>query len=75
MMRTTVEIPEGFDLGSLQCHTDSWEAYDALLEEDGWEPKENAGHAWKHFRFPDGGWVACHSPDRPREEKDALGGA
>ena len=64
---TIVEVPEGFHLGSMSVHADSWEAYDALTEEAGWTEVSYQGHTWKKLEGCDGANIAAHEPHWPRE--------
>lgn len=65
-------LAAGFTFGSMSVHCESWEAWDSLLEEDGWvertSERDGVTHVWKTLGPWPGGYIAVHPPREPRPE-------
>ena len=64
-------VPEGFRFGSMDVHAESWEAYDALAEEDGWTERSSLSedgvtYVYKTLGPWPGSSVVAHTPHEAR---------
>ena len=66
-----VQVPEGFRFSGMDVHAKSWEAYDALAEEDGWTERsarsvEGTTYWFKTLGSWPGRCIAAHAPHEAR---------
>lgn len=62
----TPTLPDGVRFYHLSGTAETWEAYDALTEEDGWIERTGDENTWKNRDLESSGYVTVHEPHEAR---------